>query len=88
MKVKKDIVQFRVFSINDLDVLIKHFDQYPLITQKRGDYLLFKEILKIMQLKEHLTTDGLQKIVNLKASLNLGLSEKQLSLTVFLFHVL
>ena len=68
--------------------IIKFFDQYPLITQKRGDYLLFKEILKIMQLKEHLTTDGLQKIVNLKASLNLGLSEKQLSLTVFLFHVL
>jgi hypothetical protein len=28
-----------------------------------------------MELKEHLTPEGLQKIVNLRTSLNLGLSE-------------
>jgi hypothetical protein len=30
----------------------------------------------IMQRREHLTTSGLQEIINLRASLNLGLSDK------------
>lgn len=34
LKVKKDLVQFRVFSIKDLDIIIKHFNLYPLITKK------------------------------------------------------
>jgi hypothetical protein len=47
-----------------------------LLTQKRADFYLFVEIIKIIKRKEHLTPEGLQKIVNLKASLNLGLSDK------------
>lgn len=47
-----------------------------LISQKRGDYLLFKQILSIMQLKEHLTLEGLQKIINIRATLNYGLSKE------------
>jgi hypothetical protein len=52
------------------------FDKYPLISRKRGDYLLFKQILSIIQLKEHLTLQGLQKIINIKATLNFGLSKE------------
>lgn len=55
--------------------IISHFDNYPLITQKQADYLIWREVIHKMQQGEHLTTDGLQSIVNLKASLNLGLSE-------------
>jgi hypothetical protein len=51
-------------------------DKYPLISRKRGDYLLFKQILSIIQLKEHLTLQGLQKIINIKATLNFGLSKE------------
>jgi hypothetical protein len=43
---------------------------------KRGDYLLFKQIVSIMQLKEHITLEGLQKIVNIRATLNFGLSKE------------
>lgn len=75
MKVKKDIVQFRVFSINDLDVLIKHFDQYPLITKKYTDYLLFKEAINLIKNKEHLTIEGFNKIISIRASMNKGLPE-------------
>jgi len=57
-------------------VLLKHLDKYPLITKKRADYLLFKAAYELIKLKEHLTKDGLLKIVSLKASLNLGLSEQ------------
>lgn len=33
-------VQFKVTSINELESLIRHFDSYPLITQKLADYPL------------------------------------------------
>lgn len=46
-----------------------------MITQKKADYELFKRIIETMNNQEHLTDLGLQKIINLRASLNLGLSE-------------
>jgi len=52
--------------------VIPHFDKYPLKTKKHYDYLLFKEAVMIMQRGEHLTIEGLQKIVNIRASLNKG----------------
>jgi hypothetical protein len=52
------------------------FDKYPLISRKRGDYLLFKQILSIIKLKEHLTLQGIQKIINIRATLNFGLSKE------------
>jgi hypothetical protein len=54
--------------------VIPHFDKYPLKTQKYSDYLLFKEAVMIMQSGEHLTIEGLQKIINIRASLNKGLT--------------
>lgn len=68
--------QFRVSSIKDLEVIINHFDKYPLQTQKQADYLLFKRTKDIIKNKEHLTIEGLDKIVAIKASMNLGLSDK------------
>lgn len=56
--------------------VINHFDKYPLITCKLSDYLLFKEVVGMIQLKEHLTLNGLEKIVALKASINRGLSDE------------
>lgn len=74
----KDTVFFRVQSLKEiLTVIIPHFDKYPLMTQKRADYLLFREIIFKMSRKEHLE-GGIQEVVNLKASLNLGLSETDL----------
>jgi len=66
-------VQFRVESTKELQVIIDHFDRYPLISAKVADYLLFKQCYNLIKLKEHLTIDGLLKLVGIKASLNLGL---------------
>ena len=46
---------FIVASLNHLMKIIEHFDNYPLITQKQGDYLLFREAVKLMLHNEHLT---------------------------------
>ena len=67
-------VEFRVSSIKSLvDIIFPHFDKYPLKSQKYSDYVLFKQIVLLMLGKEHNNLKGLQKIVNLKASLNSGL---------------
>src|SRR5439155_15225374 len=43
-------------------------------TQKRADYELFKQAIRLMEEKEHLTEAGLAKILAIKASMNRGLS--------------
>lgn len=45
------------------------------MTQKMSDFVLFKYIIELMTAKEHLTMNGLLKIVSIKASMNKGLSE-------------
>lgn len=75
----KKIIHYRVTSIKDLAKIIDHLDKYPLITQKQADYKLFKLGYNMMVNKEHLTLIGVlrpQKIVGLKASMNLGLSDQ------------
>ena len=39
-----DSKQYRVSSLSNLQVIIEHFDKYPLITQKQADYLLFNKL--------------------------------------------
>ena len=70
-----DNADYRVEKISDLaDYIIPHLDKYPLISKKKADYELFKRIVFIMRDKLHLTDKGLQEIVNLKASMNKGVS--------------
>jgi hypothetical protein len=72
-KLGKGSIQYKVSSVKELGVILDHFDKYPLNTQKGADYELFKLAVKIINRKEHLTKEGLQEIVNIKASLNKGL---------------
>ena len=72
----EEMIQFRVSSEKDLKVILDHFEKYPLITKKRADYELFKKALNCINEKEHLSTEGLYKIVALKASMNRGLSDE------------
>jgi hypothetical protein len=58
----KDAIQYRVNSVKDLIVIINHFEKYPLLTQKRADYELFKQIFELINRKEHLTKEGFHKI--------------------------
>lgn len=55
--------------------IIDHFDKYPLITNKRADYELWRQAVEIIKNKEHLTLEGLQKIVAIRSTLNRGLSD-------------
>lgn len=66
-----------VQSIKDLtNVIILHFDKYPLVGDKQADFLLFKSIVELMAQKKHLTIKGLHEIVSIRASMNRGLSDE------------
>lgn len=71
---KGEFANYIISSIKDLNKLILYLDKYPLLTQKSADLFLFKQIINLMNNKAHLTVEGLNQIVNLKASMNLGLS--------------
>ena len=69
-------LQYTVKSFKDLNIIISHFDKYPFISQKWADYELFKLAVLLLKDKKHLTKQGLKKkILSIKASINLGLSD-------------
>lgn len=58
-----------------VNVIIPHFHQYPLQSAKSIDFNLWSKCVEIMMNKEHLTHNGLKKIVRFKSALNKGLPE-------------
>lgn len=65
---------YSVKSVKDIySVIIPHFCKYPLLTQKQADFVLFKDIVELIVQKQHLTKEGLPKIVGYKSVLNKGL---------------
>lgn len=75
---RKDYIHYSIYNMSDLKVLIDHLECYPLMTQKFADYEIprFKQVYNLVLNKEHLTFEGLRKIIALKVSSNQGLSEK------------
>lgn len=71
----KDSAQYTVESFKELKVIINHFNQYPLVTEKLIDFMLFKKCVNLIENREHLTNGGLLKIVGLKNAINWGLSD-------------
>ena len=53
-----------------LDKIISHFDLYPLKNLKQKDFICFKEALKLIKEKRHLTREGLDKIISLNLEMN------------------
>lgn len=68
---------YTVSSISELEeVIVPHFVKYPLLTVKRITFLLFKDVVHLMYKKTHLTQEGVQSIINIRASMNKGMTNK------------
>ena len=57
----KNMLQYKIQSLNEIEVILNHFDKYPLISQKRADYELFKKAFNLVLSKEHLTEKRFKK---------------------------
>lgn len=72
----REYVSYKITSLKDIvRLIIPHFDNFPLHTQKGADYMLFKLVADLMLGKEHLTPVGFQNLLNIKASMNKGLND-------------
>lgn len=70
----KGIVYYTVGSTKDIiKYILPHFDKYTLATLKLKDYLVFREIVLLMEKGVHKSLPGLLKIFSLRAFLNKGL---------------
>lgn len=68
--------KLKVSSIYELtSIIIPHFNKFPLYTQKRVDFLLMCQVIKLIEEKRHITIEGLKEIIQIKTSLNLGISD-------------
>jgi hypothetical protein len=59
---ERNTANYIVIKLDDVkNVIISHFVQYPLLTQKRADFGLFKSAVELIDKKEHLLKEGLTK---------------------------
>ena len=64
------IMCYRVRGHKNLrDVIIPFFEQNPLLTQKKFDFLKFRRVIILMERKEHLTEAGLNEIRRIRDEL-------------------
>lgn len=67
----KSVMRFKISKLNDiLNLVIPHFDKYPLITSKNLNYIDFKKVMFIIKSGEHLTEDGVKKIMDITNQMN------------------
>lgn len=77
---EKGHVAYSVNSIKDLhEVIVPHFEKYPLLTVKRLAFMLFRQIIELLVNKQHLNSEGLLKILGFRTLMNKGVSDELLS---------
>lgn len=71
----KSTVLYIVHSPKDLkEKIIPHFVKYPLLSQKKSDFIIFSKVLRIMVKNKHLTYDNIIEILSLKSCMKKGIS--------------
>ena len=64
-------LKYEVRSLDDLiDIVIPHFEKYPLLSPKQKDFLSFRKICYLMKKKKHRHVQGLKKIVRIACTMN------------------
>ena len=79
ISIYKNTAQYRVRYKEELRVVIKHFNEYPLYTSKSINFLYFCEILNLMDQKQHTNVTGFLMLASLINKLNNPLSESLLA---------
>lgn len=54
--------------------IIPFFNEYPILGVKSSDFADFKKVAELMETKQHLTSEGLSKIIEIVKGMNLDRS--------------
>jgi hypothetical protein len=65
-----NLYEYNLISLPSVKFIIEYFDLYPLLSNKRINFFKWRKIYVIMQKKDHLNTNEINKIVKLKNSIN------------------
>jgi hypothetical protein len=72
-KNREERMAYRVRSLENLNQrIIPFFDQHPLKSRRRIDFLKFRKILQLMNRGEHLKPEGIQQIRAIASKMNRG----------------
>ena len=68
---REDLYRYHVSRVGDLrDVVVPFFERNPLRTAKRDNFVKFAEIIRLMDLRRHLTVPGLIEIAEIAELMN------------------
>ena len=62
--------EFKVRGLDNLNQIVKFFNENKLMTSKRKDFEIFSEVIDLMNKKEHLNKNGLDNIAKLIKEMN------------------
>ncbi len=64
-------LKYEVRRLDDLlEKVLPHFEQYPLLSAKQQDVQLLKEVCLLMKNGEHVTPEGMKKVMVLAFQMN------------------
>ncbi len=64
-------LKFEVRSLGELITrVVPHFEEYPLLSEKKVDWERFADVCRMMSAREHLTREGFQKILRIAGEIN------------------
>ena len=65
-----DRFELRIRGLKNLQNLISFFKRYPLQTIKKQSFEKFAEVISMIERKEHLSKEGLDKIAHISSNMN------------------
>ncbi len=66
-----DRYELRIRSLKHINnYVVPHFDKFPLMTNKKFDFIKFKRIINLINKGEHLKISGLKKIIKISLKMN------------------
>ncbi len=72
-----DRMAYRVRDISHLNkIIIPFFERHSLKTKKNLDFMKFRKVIMLMDRKEHLTAQGIEKIKEIALIMNRGSEDK------------
>jgi hypothetical protein len=67
----REVCEFVVTKIDDIiNIIIPFFDKHIILGSKHSNYLKFREAANIIKNKQHLNEEGINRIKELKNSMN------------------
>jgi hypothetical protein len=64
-------VALQITKISDIvNTIIPFFEKYPIVGIKSLDFANFKKVADMVKNKEHLTSEGFKKILEIKSNMN------------------